>query len=164
MWSKTAKKILGFHLFCNHSLTSAWEATLHQWWDEVNYIQNHHGSLPMLEARLELMEVFFNNVIKLLYSKGYLTSEEFKEMVDSMAVRSNHVLKPRNTFAQAIIIKAFFEASLNRNWRKKFDSLKRTSIYGDELFTMPLGSMLQGTVEDQFVLDKRISEEYQQKQ
>lgn len=157
MWSKTARKILGIHLFGNRSLTSAWEVTFHQWWDEVSYIQNHYGTLPMLNARLELMEVFFNNVIKLLYSKGYLTSEEFKRMNDSMAARSKQVLKPENHYAQAIIVKAFFESSLNRNWEKKFGSFKRTSIYSEELFTKQLGSMLNGIAEDQFVLDERIS-------
>lgn len=159
MWSKTAKRILGTHFFGNRTLTSAWEATFRKWWDEVDFIESRYGPIPMLDAQVGTMDVFFEDVVKTLFSNGYLTSEEHRKIGDSMRANRRSVIKPENPYAQAVIVKAFFEASLNRDWRKKFGSFKRTSINSDELFSKPLGSMLQGREEDQRDLDERLMQE-----
>jgi hypothetical protein len=155
MWSKTAKRILGVHLFGNKSLTVEWEKTYRKWWEEMNSIEDNYGPIPMLDARGETMQEFFGDVIDILFSKGHLTTGEHKNIKEA----KNSLVKPQDSYAQAIIVKTFFEASMNRSWGKKFGSTTRFSIYSDELFTRPLGSLLQGRAENEWDLEKQFLNE-----
>jgi len=142
MWSKTAKRILGIHILGNKSLTTGWEKTFKKWWGEINNIENNHGPIPMLDENDETMEMYFLSVINWLCSKGFLSTEDNIKITESVNTNRSSIIKPENPYAQAIIVKLFCEASID-----KIPSFKEGrggySIPVKEFLELPLESLIQ---------------------
>lgn len=139
MWSKTAKRILGIHIFGNRSLTSGWGKTFKKWWDDTKSIEDHYGPIPMLEKGNYTMEQYFEKVIVRLSEKGLLSSEESTKILKSLDTNHSSVIKPKNPDAQAIIVKLFFEASMNGGlYRER----KQYSVRPSEFIELSLETVL----------------------
>jgi hypothetical protein len=109
LWSKVAKRVVGFHLFGNRTLSSDWNITLKKWLDEIRYIEKTRAAMVILGGDSTLQ--FIVKLAEQMENRGLLTKDEAREMKSSHSI----AIKPRNERAQAIITKLFFELSLMRS-------------------------------------------------
>lgn len=122
MWSKTARSLLKKKLFGGYRIEAfdiQWGETLQKWYHEFRVFERDERPLFFEGMTQETTREGFIGLVEKMHAMGYLQRNEMQQLVRVFSGESGFI-KPANVRAQLLLLKAFFEISMERSEKQGY--------------------------------------------